>query len=265
MNKQLTAIVISSALLASAAQNASADDAINSTDDNDHYIGAGIGAVTGALFAGPVGFLAGGLIGSLAGKHNAASIEGATESLAIDEKDITAPTQADHSPTAEHESEQSIVVAQSGEIASVIKNDTTEEPPVIDTRPISDLNFNVFFLSGSTSVEAFYKPQIQAIARLVQQLPELEVHLDGYSDRRGDVDENLSLANQRLDAVRNVLEQAGINANRIHPSAYGEQGFVSRPGDLDAYTFDRRVVIRFEHATTHSENPIALMENTLAQ
>ena len=265
MKKQLTAIVISSALLASTAQDASANDTGNNTNDNDHYIGAGIGAVSGALFAGPVGFLAGGLIGSLAGKHNAASIEEATGSFTIDEKEITEPIQADNSPTAEDEPEQTIVVAQSGEIASVIENDTTEESPVIDALPISDLHFNVFFLSGSTSVEAFYKPQIQAIARLLLQLPELEVHLDGYSDRRGNVDENLSLANQRLDAVRNELEKTGIDANRIHPNAYGEQQFVSRPGDLDAYTFDRRVVIRFEHAITRSNKPIALIENTLAQ
>ena len=265
MKQQLVSIVISSALLATTSLNAAAETAVNSDSENDHYIGAGVGAVTGALFAGPIGFVAGGLIGSLAGKHNAASKIESAATASFDEEISTASSPTNTSPAANDALEQTIVVAQSGEVAAVIENDASEESPLLNSLPISALNFNVFFLSGSTSVETFYKPQIEAIAELLLQLPELEVHLDGYSDRRGSEDENLSLANQRLDAVRNELEQAGIDSGRIHTNAYGEQQFVSRPGDLDAYTFDRRVVIRFEHATAEQNTPVAMMEDMPAQ
>ena len=63
MNKRLISIVISSALMAATAQNAAANDVPHDDGEKDHFVGAGIGAVTGALLAGPVGFIAGGVIG----------------------------------------------------------------------------------------------------------------------------------------------------------------------------------------------------------
>jgi outer membrane protein OmpA-like peptidoglycan-associated protein len=95
----------------------------------------------------------------------------------------------------------------------------------------------------------------------MQQLPDIDIHLEGYSDRRGDKDTNLVLSNQRLDSVRNQLLQAGIDASRIHVSAYGELQFISTPGDLEAYTFDRRVVIRFQHSSASTNDPVASIEN----
>ena len=103
---------------------------------------------------------------------------------------------------------------------------------------------------------------MQTVARFMQEMPDIDIHLDGYSDRRGDKDTNLALSNERLIAVRDELVQAGINAGRIQMNAFGELQFVSKPGDLEAYSFDRRVVIRFQHSTPETENPLALMDNT---
>jgi sortase system peptidoglycan-associated protein len=261
MKKQLVSIAVASALLAGATANAAANTEDTSNDNKHQYIGAGIGAVTGALFAGPVGFIAGGLIGNLAAKQNSANSSDAEQPVVSQAAQATASLPTADATETEYEVEPSIALAHSGDMDSVINNDRVEDSSALKTILVTDMNIDIFFLSGSTSVEAFYKTRLQTISSLMQQMPDIDVHLEGYSDRRGDNLTNLELAKQRLESVRNELVQAGIEEHRIHHSAYGEQQFNSRPGDLEAYTFDRRVVVRFEQATPQSKSPVAAVES----
>jgi outer membrane protein OmpA-like peptidoglycan-associated protein len=150
-----------------------------------------------------------------------------------------------------------LVVASAASPESVLTDEAADHSAALRKILTTELSLDVYFRSGSTSVEAFYAPRMQAIASLMREMPLLELHLDGYSDRRGNSDDNLALSNQRLDAVRAQLQQAGIDDGRIHSQAHGEGRFVSRPGDLEAYTFDRRVVIRFEQAAPATKTPVA--------
>jgi len=262
MNKQLISIAIATALLAGTAYNAQADDQQASDNRHKQYIGTGIGATAGAVVAGPVGFLVGGLIGNLAARHDAITAGGTEQTIAASEPQLHASTKPASVSLTENETTETIAVAQAGGTESVINDNIVDHTPELKDILVEDLNLDVFFLSGSTSVEAFYQPRLQAVAKLMQQFPDVDIHLEGYSDRRGDKDSNLALSNQRLDSVRNELVRAGIDASRIHMSAFGELQFVSAPGDLEAYTFDRRVVIRFQHSSGTAMNPIASLENS---
>lgn len=261
MKKQLISIAIASTLLAATAHNAYADDQQASNNKHKQYIGTGIGATTGALVAGPVGFIVGGLIGNLAARHDAMDDRVSEQSPPANELYTAAVLQPASVPTPEDDTTEAIVVAQAGEIESVINDDSVDHSSGLKDILVEDMSLDVFFLSGSTTVETFYKSRLLAVSRFMQQLPDIDIHLDGYSDRRGDKDTNLELSNERLDAVRDQLVQAGIDAGRIHINAYGEQQFVSSPGDLEAYTFDRRVVIRFQHSSAAAKNPLALIDN----
>ena len=129
----------------------------------------------------------------------------------------------------------------------------------------SELSIDIFFLSGSINVDPYYETKIHAVSMLMQSMPELEVHLDGYSDRRGDKQENIELSNQRLDSVRALLIQAGVEPQRILAHAYGEKNFISTVGNLEAYTFDRRVVMRFKQSGNKSSVPVAFIQETPAK
>lgn len=262
MKTQLITAAVTAALLAASAPATFASEDITPSEAKNRYIGAGIGAVAGALLAGPVGLITGGVIGGLARTDATAERSDGAELLVVDEPQPTTNTETTGDTVAQSQTEQVIALAQQGELADVIDNNSVEAASDIKEHLIANINFDVFFLSGSTSLEAFYKPQIQAIAGLLHQLPDLDVHLEGYSDRRGDEVNNLALANQRLEAVRDELEQAGVDADRVHLTAYGEQRFVSEAGNLEAYTFDRRVVIRFEHTVDRGENPVAQVGNS---
>ena len=261
MRKQLISIAITTAVLAGTVQHAYADDQQVTDSRHKEYIGTGIGATAGALVAGPVGFIVGGLIGNLAAKHDAMNAVEADPTIAAEESLSHASAQPVSSTAAEDKTTETIVVAQAGEIETVINDDIVDHASELKDILVEDMSLDVFFLSGSTTVETFYQSRLHAIAKLMQQLPDIDIHLEGYSDRRGDKDTNLVLSNQRLDSVRNELLQAGIDASRIHLSAYGELQFISTPGDLEAYTFDRRVVIRFQHSSVSTNNPLASMDN----
>jgi outer membrane protein OmpA-like peptidoglycan-associated protein len=258
MKKQLVSFAIASILLAGT-HNAYAGDQHTTDIKSKQYLGAGIGAVAGALVAGPVGFVAGGLLGNLAGKHDAKNSIVNEQYTTVAEQYTSTPNDSSAAQGADHTTADTVVVARAGEIESMTDDDL-EQTSTLEDILVSELNMDIFFLSGSTTVEAFYQPRITAVAMFMHEMDGVDIHLDGYSDRRGDKDSNLALATRRLESVRTALTQAGIDGNRIHINAMGEQQFVSRPGDLEAYTFDRRVVIRFEKAVPASTNPVAAID-----
>ena len=265
MKKQLITIAITSTLLAGATHNAYASEQQVSNNKHKQYIGTGIGATAGALVAGPVGFIVGGLIGNLAaGRHDAMDDNITTQGPAADEPVVVEVSQPVSVTTTENQDLEAVVVAQVGEISTAINDDNTDQSSELKDIIIENLSLDVLFLSGSTSIEEFYKSRLQSVAKLMQKIPDTDIQLEGYSDRRGDEDTNMVLSSERLVSVRNELVHAGIDESRIHMNAFGEQQFVSRPGDLEAYTFDRRVVIRFDYLTPASKSPVALMESSSA-
>ena len=264
MKKQLITIAITSTLLAGTTQYAYASEQEISNNKHKQYIGTGIGATAGALVAGPVGFIVGGLIGNLAGKHDAMDDNASTQNTVTDELFVTEVSHPIIVPTTEDQVLETVVVAQAGEINTIINDDNTVHSSELKDIIIENLSLDVLFLSGSTSIEEFYMSRLQSIAKLMQKMPDTDIQLEGYSDRRGDEDTNMALSSERLVSVRNELVRAGIDESRIHMNAFGEQQFASKPGELEAYTFDRRVVIRFDYLTPASKSPVALTESASA-
>jgi len=269
MKKTFINLAVSTALLAGAVSAQAASDtspAGASRDNTSRYVGLGVGAAAGAIVAGPVGLVIGGIVGAVAGRHGdqahaaetaiAAAGETGTETTAAIEAADTAPADA-HSDAPSDAPKDTLIVASAAAPEAVMTGNEADHSARLRQILTTDLSLDVYFRSGSTRVEAFYAPRLQAIAALMREMPLLEIHIDGYADRRGDGDQNLALSNQRLDAVRAQLVQAGIDDSRIHGEAHGENRFVSAPGDLEAYTFDRRVVIRFEQAVQATRTPVA--------
>ena len=258
MKKQAITAAITATIIAANVSTAHASEP-DAYDSSKPIIGTGIGAVAGGLVAGPIGLLAGGLIGNLAGRHDAAT----AEEQAHSSPDADVPAQIPTPPAPVQATEQTvnepIVVSQAGDIKPITDKAGDPDSGLKDIL-VNSVGLDVLFLTGSTAVEAIYQPRLQAIAEIMQRLPEVQVHLDGYSDRRGQNDANLELSNKRLESVRDQLVQSGGDPDRIHVTALGEQQFMSRPGDLEAYTFDRRVVIRFEHPIQDNARPIALIQ-----
>jgi len=245
--------------LVSVATETSADqEETTSSFTSEMGVGIGVGAATGGLVAGPVGLIVGGIVGAFIGSNHEITEEdesslAMTEPFQEDKAHADSTFSDDSFATfTEPEQDTPLQLAQLGPVTSVI------ESPVIKTQDTlvdvltSDLSFDVYFRSGSTEIEDFYPARLTALSQLLDEIDELEVHLDGYADRRGDKDNNIALSNARINSVRQALIDSGVDENRIISKAYGEMKMVSAPGDLEAYSFDRKVVIRFERASSDS-------------
>jgi outer membrane protein OmpA-like peptidoglycan-associated protein len=296
INVALTSIVLSSLILQSQANASTTDNAANSavtisdnsnsksigtnksdtnnsdTKESDTYLypGMGIGAATGTLIAGPVGFIVGGAIGALIGVNQDAETEQTENSdspLASDDSNVIDNSMADNSTSGKnmevdkvashtnHTTEESLTtepvqIAQIGSLDPAIINESDIPQEELMNILVSDLSLDVYFRTGSTDIEKFYPARLAAIANLVNSMDKLELHLDGYTDRRGNKEQNIALANTRIERVREQLIDAGVSPERIVSKAFGEAKMKSAAGNLEAYTFDRRVVIRFERIST---------------
>ncbi|GMR01007.1 MAG: hypothetical protein BMS9Abin19_0353 [Gammaproteobacteria bacterium] len=240
----------------------------NNSNDNTTetymYPGMGVGAATGALVAGPVGLLVGGLIGAIAGSGKSVSTEAESittlaDNTAKEEPFVSDSIQNDHSETSslsdateQDTSHNGIQVAQLGAINTIADDSFASQQDTLMDILTADLSLDIYFRSGSTKIESFYPARLAAIADLMKTMDKLELHLDGYTDRRGNKTKNFALANERIGKVREQLIDAGVDENRIISKAFGEMKMVSSAGDLDGYIFDRKVVIRFERSTADS-------------
>lgn len=248
----LTSIIASSSTLSIASQQ---DEA---SKGNKPYTAIGVGAASGALLAGPVGLIVGGIVGGIIGRDNDEAETPVVDNLAESESVIDDITT--FSDDAVEDS--SLMVASADNSIPVVPASAASNGSIVKDIISKDLTMDVYFKAGSIDFENFYSPQLSVIANLLNEIPGLKLNLDGYSDRQGDENDNLKLSAERLLSVRDYFVNNGIDENRITLHAHGEKNFISKPGDLGAYVFDRRVVVSFEAPAQGTNNNVAAVSET---
>lgn len=253
MKKKLISIAIASVLVISSGQLLADQYDEDSTTDDQGYTAIGIGATSGALMAGPAGLIIGGFLGSLYGRGEAEDELQDMEFVAESEADalVEAPM---------HDEAEDLILASTSKDIPQIDSGLSEEKNRIKEIVTNDLSIAVYFKPGSVNFESFYTQQFLTISNLLHEMPEMELNLEGYSDRQGNQSDNLQLSAERLESVRDYFVNSGIDPNRIKVRAYGEKNFLSTPGELESYVFDRRVVVSFRESTKNLQNNIAVVK-----
>jgi peptidoglycan-associated lipoprotein len=62
-----------------------------------------------------------------------------------------------------------------------------------------------------------------AAAKWLNTVPHLRFTIEGHCDERGSTEYNLGLGEERANAAKQVLVQAGVNADRIRTISYGKE------------------------------------------
>ncbi|NIP46971.1 MAG: OmpA family protein [Gammaproteobacteria bacterium] len=201
-----------------------ADEARTNEGTLDGVKGFGIGALVGGLVGGPVGALVGAAGGAFFAEQDAA------KDRSIDELEVKLDERTSELVMLKSDLNQT-QLAMTGEAA------------IIDRHADVPLSLAVYFRTGNADVESSLISHLDRLGAYLKAYPELQVRLEGYSDRRGDVDYNLALSQRRIDAIRRILETHGIAADRIREQAWGESRAAAQDGDTDAMIFDRAVII----------------------
>ncbi len=96
-------------------------------------------------------------------------------------------------------------------------------PSEVQVMAAVDNENNVFFVLGSSGVDAVGRKKVQDHARRLKADPKLEVTLVGYTDDLGSLSYNLAIAEQRVNAIHKELRSNGVRSNQIRRHVAGPE------------------------------------------
>lgn len=104
---------------------------------------------------------------------------------------------------------------------------------------------DVLFDAGHSDLKASANRTVLKLVQFLQLNPRRIVRIEGYTDSRGDAQENLELSRARAQAVADVLVDLGIDAKRIEVQGHGEAFPVTENASAKGRAQNRRVEIVF--------------------
>jgi len=229
MRYTTTIAITSVAILALLTQTASADAS------KEESIGVGGGAVVGALAGGPLGFFFGAIVGAKLGDS------AHKKSLRIAALDDSLSS-----------SQQSVAELESvnNELSMQVEHlQNTARPELIKLME-AGIDMDLLFRTDEFALTDTTGDRLVQMAATLAKMPGVKIQLDGFSDERGATVYNQSLAERRVEFVRNLFIGAGVHPTRISSSAHGEA--IAQNQDVDSYALERRVSVKLFIANTQS-------------
>lgn len=234
VNKKAIAV---SLLLALSATPAMAEN--ESAFEKKSFIGFSSGAVGGAIIGGPIGAFIGATVGVLIGS---------VEELDEDKQNLTSQIQNQHIALNQSKQEQAKLKLHlktvKQEQQHLTQQLTLAKQTVASAETLEKLKLNLQFKINSSDIESHYQQQIEQLAQLIQQNPDLIINLSGFADRNGDEKHNQVLSEKRVQSVKALLVANGISEENIHSQALGEQSPLLSEQNFQNDFYDRRVEVK---------------------
>lgn len=104
---------------------------------------------------------------------------------------------------------------------------------------------DLFFEPGRSELSAAANRTVLELVQFLQLNPRRRVRVEGYTDSRGDEEENRELSRLRAQAVAQLLSDLGIDESRIESVGYGEAYPVEDNASARGRAANRRVEILF--------------------
>lgn len=82
---------------------------------------------------------------------------------------------------------------------------------------------DVFFDYDKYDMRPDQQGSVQSSAQFLAQHPNINFTVEGHCDERGSTEYNLALGDNRANAVKNALVQAGVSGSRIKTISYGKE------------------------------------------
>ena len=203
-------------------------------------IGVGSGAIVGALAGGPVGFIVGAAIGAKLGDTMHQKNERLHAlSASLDSSRNTVATLTSDVDTLGREIERMQGMARP-ELLGLLQ---------------AGIAMDLLFRTDESALLDTTGARLATLAVTLSSMPDVRIQLDGFADERGDEHYNYELSQKRVDFVRELFLQAGVDADRINATAHGEAP--AQDGNADSFALERRVSVTLfiDDAPSLASNP----------
>ncbi len=107
----------------------------------------------------------------------------------------------------------------------------------------------VYFGFDSHQLTQFAKDRLDKSLLILKQFPQLNVGLQGFSDRFGDASYNYALTERRIESVKRYLVEQGIAAQNIVAQPLGESLPINGRGTKIENRVNRRVELQLLNKT----------------
>lgn len=98
-----------------------------------------------------------------------------------------------------------------------------QQPSLTDEQAFAQQVKDIFFDYDQYAVRGADAQVLQANAQFLQSHPNVRITIEGHCDERGSTEYNLALGDNRANAAKQALVQAGIPADRIRTISYGKE------------------------------------------
>jgi outer membrane protein OmpA-like peptidoglycan-associated protein len=102
---------------------------------------------------------------------------------------------------------------------------------------------DTLFESGTARLALVAVPRLSDFAQVVRSAPEIRLSVRGYTDAQGSESFNLTLSEDRADAVRRYLVSQGIEPGHISAAGFGPQFPVASNDTPEGRGMNRRIEI----------------------
>ena len=82
---------------------------------------------------------------------------------------------------------------------------------------------DIYFNYDSADIRPDQQSSLQSDVEFLKQHPGISFTVEGHCDERGSTEYNLALGDNRANAVKSALTQAGIGADRVKTISYGKE------------------------------------------
>jgi outer membrane protein OmpA-like peptidoglycan-associated protein len=198
-------------------------------------VGIGTGAVIGALAGGPVGMVFGAAIGAKIGD----SMHKKSDRI----ETLQGSLQNSQRSSAELQisiDELSIEIEQLQNVAR----------PELVSLMQAGIDMDLLFRTDEFALTDTTGDRLSQMAASLVNMPSVKIQLDGFADERGDATYNHELSEKRVEFIRNLFINSGIDPARISSTAHGES--VAQNPDIDSYALERRVSVKLFIDNTQS-------------
>ena len=100
---------------------------------------------------------------------------------------------------------------------------------------------NIYFRSGSASLDAASNALLDNLYDIVRRCPGMIIEVGGHTDSDGPSEINLNLSRSRAQAVADYLEDKGVESDRMFTRGYGEETPVVPNTTADNKRRNRRI------------------------